>query len=381
MKESWTLKTNFFIFCLGITLCEGSRGPYVPIDLSPFSDVIKHWNDRTTGQGDLHYRPDQIVEIGDNLIAYQRSNGGWPTNVNPIRIVPADEMTQVLDAKASLDTSFDNRNTYPQIEYLAQVYQQTRLPRFRQAALQGIGYVLDSQYENGGWAHSPPSDQGYRAHVTFMDEVMPGVLRFLRKVQVGQSPFDFVEDSIRQRAVTAIAKGDQLILDLQVRGNGVPTAWAGQYDRVTLQPVQARSYELPGLVSWESVAVVRYLMSIEQPSDEVVAAIEHAVAWLESAATHGIRVDKVPVEPIKFKYYTSTYDLKVVPDEQAPRIWARFYDLKTNQPFFARRDGQKVGSLSEVDRERRTGYDWYGTWPEELLQTEMFAWRQVLGKD
>ena len=110
---------------------------YTAIDLSAFADVIKHWNDRTTGQGDKHYRSEQIVAIGDNLIAYQRSNGGWPTNVNPIRIVPAEEMQQVLGEKETLDTSFDNRNTYPQIEYLAQVYQQTQLPRFRQACLTG----------------------------------------------------------------------------------------------------------------------------------------------------------------------------------------------------------------------------------------------------
>ena len=238
--------------------------------------------------------------------------------------------------------------------------------------------MLASQYDNGGWPHSPPSDQGYRAHVTFMDEVMPGVLGFLRKVQAGQGAFDFIEESIRQRAAVAIAKGDRLIFDLQIKIDGTPTVWAGQYDRVTLEPVQARSYELAGLVSWESVAVVRYLMSIEEPSDEVVAAVEHAVVWFESAALHGVRVDKIPVKPIKFKYYTSTYDLQIVPDEQAPRLWARFYDLQTNQPFFARRDGQKVDSLAQVNRERRTGYDWYGVWPAELLEKEVPVWRKRL---
>ena len=32
-----------------------------------------------------------------------------------------------------------------------------------------------------------------------------------------------------------------------------------------------------------------------------------------------------------------------------------------------RRDGTKVWRLADVDAERRTGYDWYGYWPEEVI--------------
>ena len=376
MKKIIMVKRGLFLCMLFLFGCENKPKTYTAIDLSAFADVIKHWNDRTGGKGDQHYSPAQIVEIGDNLLAYQRSNGGWPTNVNPIRILPAEELQRVLSEKDTLDTSFDNRNTYPQIEYLAQVYQQTNLPRFKEAVLHGIEFVVNSQYENGGWAHSPPSTNGYRAHITFMDEVMPGVLDFLRKVDAGKAPFDFIDNEMRQHAAAVIEKGDALILALQIKIDGKPTVWAGQYDRQTLEPVQARSYELPALVSWESVAVVRYLMSIEQPSDEIIAAVENAVAWFQSAAIHGIRVEQIPVEPIKFRYYTSTYDLKVVQDKDAPVIWARFYDLQTNTPIFARRDGRRVSTLSEVDRERRTGYDWYGDWPKELLEKDYPAWKE-----
>jgi len=40
------------------------------------------------------------------------------------------------------------------------------------------------------------------------------------------------------------------------------------------------------------------------------------------------------------------------------------------------RDGVKVYSLAEVDRERRTGQPWYGGWPAKLLDREYPQWRK-----
>jgi hypothetical protein len=39
----------------------------------------------------------------------------------------------------------------------------------------------------------------------------------------------------------------------------------------------------------------------------------------------------------------------------ASPLWARFYELDTTRPFMANRDGKKVYSLAEVERERRNG--------------------------
>ena len=63
-------------------------------------------------------------------------------------------------------------------------------------------------------------------------------------------------------------------------------------------------------------------------------------------------------------------------DPKAPPIWARFYTIKTNRPFMANRDGKKVYELSKVERERRTGYSWYGYWPASLLKKAYPRWRK-----
>ena len=84
-------------------------------------------------------------------------------------------------------------------------------------------------------------------------------------------------------------------------------------------------------------------------------------------------------EPVTYTWHTSTTDRRIVPDPDAPPLWARFYDLETSEPFLANRDGKRVATLAEVQRERRTGYDWYGSWPAELLARDYPAWKARLG--
>ena len=62
-------------------------------------------------------------------------------------------------------------------------------------------------------------------------------------------------------------------------------------------------------------------------------------------------------------------------------LWARFYDMNTNEPFFTGRDSERKGSITEVENERRTGYAWYGSWAAKLLATEYPAWLRKLNKN
>jgi hypothetical protein len=74
-------------------------------------------------------------------------------------------------------------------------------------------------------------------------------------------------------------------------------------------------------------------------------------------------------------------DVKVVEDEIAPPIWARYYEIDSNRPFFCNRDGIKVYNLDEVDQERRIGYAWYGYWPDDLLNSKYPEWIERVSKD
>lgn len=82
-------------------------------------------------------------------------------------------------------------------------------------------------------------------------------------------------------------------------------------------------------------------------------------------------------------------DLSYVEDPNAPPIWARFYELGTNRPFFSSRcevaecedDPYFMVrySLAEIENERRVGYSWYGSWPQSLLTADYPAWKERTG--
>jgi PelA/Pel-15E family pectate lyase len=381
-----------FVFAIGLSVVATARcapappaqtasasGPTAPaaVATAGFTDSTKHFQDATDDDNYPRHAEDRVSEIASNILLYQRDNGGWATNWDPRRILDAAEAARVRADKAREDTSFDNRTTYTQVEYLARAYQLTRDERFRDGALRGLELTLKAQHPSGGFPHSyPGGGEAYHRHITFMDDVTPGVLQMLRQAAHGAPPYEFLDAAWRARLANALRRGDACVLKLQVVVDGTPTVWAGQYDSTTLLPADGRSFELASLVSDESVAVVEYLMRIEPPSAEVVRAIEAAVAWFERSKIHGLRVEQVAAPQVRYKYHTSTHDLRVVEDPAAPPLWARFYEIPTNRPFMANRDGIKVYSLDRVERERRTGYRWYGEFATGLLEKGYPEWRQ-----
>jgi hypothetical protein len=160
----------------------------------------------------------------------------------------------------------------------------------------------------------------------------------------------------------AFDRGIQCILKCQIRVNGKLTVWCAQHDEINFRPRPARSFELASLSGSESVGIVRLLMSIERPSAEVTAAVEAAVAWFESAKLESLRV----VEQDDAKS-PSEKNKVVVKDPTAIPLWARFYEIESNRPFFADRDGVAKYELSEIGNERRNGYVWYGNWPQKSI--------------
>ncbi|MFC3550549.1 pectate lyase [Lysobacter cavernae] len=353
--------------------------------LDGFDDGIKHWQS-THGQDYPRYAPEQVAQIADNLLRYQHADGGWPVNQDPARILDQAERARLLGEQSRNGGSFDNRNSYTQVQYLAAAQARTGDARYRAAAVRGLDFILAQQLPGcGGWPHSVPARESYHGLITFADEVTPGVLSALRQTGSvdgarGQGDFAFVDAAQRQRIDAAVARGDDCVLRLQVRQDGIATAWAGQYDPATLQPVRGRRFELPSIVVDESVSTVRYLMSIPVPSPQVVAAVDAAVAWLRRVQLHGQRLETVQATAEQYRYHSSTSDRRLVADPAAPPLWARFYDLADNTVVLANREGERVASYDQIPRERRTGYNWYGTWPQSLLERDYPRWQQRLAQ-
>lgn len=348
------------LLVLGLGLASAANAQHIP-SLKNMADGIHHWNLEHAVRTYARYTPEQYEQIADNLIAYQNPDGGWPKNIDWLAILPTDSVYNALKERYKRST-LDNRNTYSQIDYLAEVFTLTGQPRYRDAAIRGIEYLLRMQKKNGGW-------RGWDVDaITYNDEVTTGVLELFLRISKGDSHYTWLDEEMKEKIHRSLRKGIDIVLRTQYVQNGVKTVWGQQHDNVTLLPVQARTFELPSLVSTESCSVLRLLMEIPHPDASVIEAVKAGVAWLERSAIQGIRVEKTSIAPDQITNAEYPYDLKVVTDEKAPRIWARFYELDTNRPFMATRSGKKVYRLADVDPERRMGYDWYTYAPESILQ-------------
>jgi len=311
---------------------------------------------------DQWFHSDEAKKIATNILSWQASEGGWPKNVNTT--VP------FTGERAQLHSTFDNRATTEELRFLARMVDAANDRACSNAFFRGLDHILKAQYTNGGWPQFfPPPKDKYHRHITFNDNTMVRLMEFLREVAADKR-YAFVPSETRQVCRRAFDRGVDCIIKCQVKANGKLTAWCAQHDEVDFSPRPARTYELASLSGSESVGIVRLLMSLENPSPEIVRSIEAAVAWLESAKIPGIRVVQVEA-----KGTPRGRDRTVVKDASANPIWARFYEIETNRPIFSGRDGVKKYALAEIEYERRNGYAWLGYWPERLLSEDFPAWK------
>ena len=326
-------------------------------------------------KADNWYGSAEALRIADIVLIYQRNSGGWPKNIDMAKPFEESERATLIAQKQEIDSTIDNGATYTQLSFLARVYTKTNQERYRESFLKGLDYLFKAQYANGGWPQFYPDLSGYYKHITYNDDAMIGVMKLLRDVAEGKPNCDFVDDARRAQAVTAVEKGIECILKTQVIVDGRRTVWCAQHDEVTLAPAEARKYELVSLSGGESVGILRFLMSIKNPSPAVVEAIQSAIAWFEQTQIKGIKwIEKRDAS------LPGGIDRVVINDPAAGPIWARFYELGTNRPVFVGRDSVVKYNVAEIEHERRVGYAWYVEEPAKLLQDDYPAWRERLNK-
>jgi len=307
----------------------------------------------------------------ENILLHQRDNGGWPKNYDRKRKLTEAEKEKLRSEKKKNDTTFDNGATHTEVRYLAKAFKVTGDKRYKKAFLEGIKFMLDAQYSNGGWPQCHPHPKGYSAHITFNDGAMIGVISTLRDISRDRKAFPFVSDELRKHCGKAVEKGILCILKCQIVVKGKRTAWCAQHDEKSLVPRKARSYELPSISGAESVGVIRFLMELDEPSPESIAAVQGAVSWFNEVKLMGIRQIKKEA-----KGTPNGWDKVVVEDTSAPPMWARFYEIGTNRPIFCSRDGVPRKTLAEISYERRNGYSWLGYYGQDLLAKDYSRWQQ-----
>jgi pectate lyase len=319
--------------------------------------------DRYLAEPDSWFRSLQGRQVLENVLSFQTTLGSWPKNIdNTSAAFKGDPST--------LRGTFDNSATTSELQLLARAHSVAPDARIRTAFIKGLDHILAAQYPHGGWPQRFPPGDGYARYITFNDDTMVRLMNFLRNVS-NTDDKALVDDRRRELASQAFDRGVDCILRCQIVVGGTLTAWCAQHDENDFRPRPARTYELASLSGSESVGITRLLMSIDKPSPDIMRAVEGAVAWFESAKLRGLKVDyrDDPRAP-------RGKDKVVVEDPSAGLLWARFYDIETNQPIFVDRDGIPKKHLSDIGYERRNGYGWLGTSPQSLLETDYPRWRK-----
>jgi len=292
--------------------------------------------------------------IADSIVKYQRADGGWRKSM--------DNLNETGEWEKS---TTDNDATTSQITFLARVYKRTNTAKYLASLQKGVDLLINGQYANGGWPQVFGASSGsYHTHITYNDGAMVRVLNIMKAVSEKSGDFTFIDDTRASPAKTAVEKGINCILNTQIIfKNGEKNAWCQQHNATTLAPAPARAYELPSVSGSESVGIVNFLKSYhnslgDNPRLDIVRSVNAAVIWMDKVKIEGIKVNNIT---------TNGEPDRVVVTDPSSTLWARFYELETNNPIFVGRDGVIKYSLADIEQERRAGYAYYGNWPKDLV--------------
>jgi PelA/Pel-15E family pectate lyase len=332
------------------------------------------------------FASDEARKLADNVISFQTPAGGWSKNMNYAdharapgeRFAPgnaASAATAAATAAAHSEDNdkpadpswhyvgtFDNNGTISQIRFIAHVaaaLDAEKAAPYRAAVQRGLDYIFAAQFPNGGFPQVYPLEGGYHDSITYNDKALINILEFLRDVADAKPDFAFVSADMRTRATASIDLAVSCILKTQIVTDGRRTGWCQQHDALTLAPTSARNYEMPSQSASESDGIMIYLMGISSPSPAIVAAVHDVAAWLKKTELSGVAFRRDP----------ATGERALVKDPAAGPLWARYYQIGTDQPLFGDRDKSIHDDVSEISKERRNGYSWFNDSPANALKS------------
>jgi PelA/Pel-15E family pectate lyase len=322
----------------------GKKEPELPEYTKEFGFEVKQSSD--------WFKSAEGKRVMEVILSFQTPSGGWSKRTDMSKT--PRQPGQAFGVEKGYIPTFDNGATSTQLRLLAQAHQATGDARYVSAFNKGLDFIFTAQYPNGGWPQNYPLVGEYHDHITYNDALMRDLMALLNDVAHAKNAFAFVSQEQQQAAQASLKRALDCVLKTQVLANGTLTIWGAQHDAKTLKPAKARAYEMISLTSSESVWMLDFLMELENPGADIITSVHAAAAWYEQNKILG-------------KTWTRG-DAQLKADKNAPPLWARFYEIGTNKPLFGDRDDSVYYDLEKVSEERRLGYAWYTTSPNQVLK-------------
>lgn len=335
---------------------------------------------------DAYYATPPARHIADVVVSFQTPAGGWSKNMgfsgalrlpgqpyaaNNLNAFPdPQDFDKPKDPHWNYVGTLDNDSTNTELHFLAKV--QAQAPgkdgdAYRASFLKGIHYLLAAQFPNGGFPQVYPLEGGYHDAITFNDNAVSESAETLSDVAEAKPDYTFAPPELRKRAADAVAKALTCILASQVVIDGRKTIWPQQEDALTYAAVSARNYEPGALAASESADLLEYLMSLPNPSKELIASIQAGVAWLKGAAVSG------------YQYTGNRTDgRKLVAAAASGPLWARYYSIPAQKPIFGDRDKTLHDDVNDLSLERRNGYSWWSGGEQKTID-DYAKWAKANG--
>jgi len=365
------------------------------------------------------YGGQESIRIANNLIYFQRHDGGWPRGSgqggnaphNPADIanIPQERLLLGLEQRDRNDSYFGRGITTNETWFMLRMYEATRIPRFGESAMAGLEAILRTQYQEGegrgGWPYNITEPRGYLRYVTINDDSYVTIMSMLQSIKNGQMP-SVIYGELRERVEQAYIDGLDMILRLQVPSTAFAdgqerlTAWAQQMSPETGLPGWGREFEPPSISGSESIDIIRFLMDIPDPCERIQNAIHSAIYFFAYAEMVGYSYHREIQNTANPAWGATDREIRVSPG--SANLWARFICVDTFNPIFSDRrnpswrDGEltdedgRIGqvqdepggifrhiyredgsmdipaSFANVSFERRNGYQYVGPWGQVL---------------
>lgn len=136
--------------------------------------------------GDL----DAAIKQADNMISWQIEHGGWSKAIDYSESWNGEESRSEWVNSDGVELGMiDNDATIKEISFLSEVYSATGDSRYKESVEAGIDFLMNLQYETGGFAQVYPARGNYSDMVTFNDEAMIRVLDMFDDIVNQEYPF------------------------------------------------------------------------------------------------------------------------------------------------------------------------------------------------
>ena len=186
-----------------------SRRPFNSKDVTKIS-----WRDVARKMPKEWYGSKEALNVADTVMYYQFPSGGWAKNHHWNQTRDRAELRHDM-ATTGVGSTIDNMATTLEMIFLAKVYNATGDVQYKDALVKAVNYLLEMQYDNGGWPQFYPlkvNKKGvpdYSAQITFNDGAMLNAMKTLRDIANEKAPYQNLglSEDLKKKAAEAVERG------------------------------------------------------------------------------------------------------------------------------------------------------------------------------